>query len=57
LPIPDSFPQEQENRNFSYAYLGRRTDGTIPEEDGPAGRAWTERGSPGPDSRAAAQRC
>lgn len=31
LPIPDSFPQEQENRDFSYVYLGHRTDGTIPE--------------------------
>ena len=31
LPIPDSFPQEQENRDFSYVYLGHMTDGTIPE--------------------------
>lgn len=31
LPIPDSFPQEQENSDFSYVYLGHMTDGTIPE--------------------------
>lgn len=31
LPIPDSFPQEQENRDFSYVYLGHMTDGSIPE--------------------------
>ncbi len=31
LPIPDSFPQEQENQDFSYVYLGHMTDGSIPE--------------------------
>jgi Mn-containing catalase len=31
LPIPNSFPQELENREFSYVYLGHRTDGTIPQ--------------------------
>ncbi|WP_371345415.1 manganese catalase family protein [Ancylobacter sp. IITR112] len=31
LPIPDSFPQEQENSDFSYVYLGHMTDGSIPE--------------------------
>lgn len=31
LPIPDSFPQEQENREFSYVYLGHMTDGSIPQ--------------------------
>lgn len=30
LPIPNSFPQEQENRDFSYVYLGHMTDGSIP---------------------------
>jgi len=36
LPIPDSFPQEQEKREFSYVYLGHMTDGQIP------GGRWTE---------------
>lgn len=36
LPIPNSFPQEQENTEFSYAYLGHMLDGSIPQ-----GR-WTE---------------
>ncbi|WP_420100991.1 manganese catalase family protein [Bosea sp. (in: a-proteobacteria)] len=31
LPIPDSFPQEQEKTEFSYAYFGHRRDGAIPE--------------------------
>lgn len=31
LPIPDSFPQEKENREFSYVYLGHMADGSIPE--------------------------
>ncbi|MBS7539098.1 manganese catalase family protein [Ancylobacter lacus] len=31
LPIPDSFPQEQEKQEFSYVYLGHMTDGSIPE--------------------------
>jgi Mn-containing catalase len=35
LPIPNSFPQNQENEKFSYVYLGHMTDGSIP-----AGR-WT----------------
>lgn len=30
LPIPNSFPQEQEAQEFSYAYLGHMTDGSIP---------------------------
>ncbi|WAC27152.1 manganese catalase family protein [Ancylobacter sp. SL191] len=30
LPIPNSFPQEQENSDFSYVYLGHMTDGSIP---------------------------
>ncbi len=30
LPIPNSFPQEEENRDFSYVYLGHMIDGTIP---------------------------
>jgi Mn-containing catalase len=31
LPIPDSFPQDQENADFSYVYLGHMTDGSIPQ--------------------------
>ena len=31
LPIPNSFPQEKENREFSYVYLGHMTDGSIPQ--------------------------
>ncbi|MET3889132.1 Mn-containing catalase [Bosea sp. OAE506] len=31
LPIPDSFPQDQENTEFSYVYLGHMTDGSIPK--------------------------
>jgi Mn-containing catalase len=30
FPIPNSFPQELENRNFSYAYLGFQHDGSDP---------------------------
>ena len=37
FPIPNSFPQEEEKREFSYAYLGFQQDGTAP----PAGR-WSE---------------
>jgi Mn-containing catalase len=36
LPIPNSFPQEKEAQQYSYAYLGHRTDELVP-----AGR-WTE---------------
>ena len=36
LPIPNSFPQEQENQRFSYGYFGHTLDGKVP-----AGR-WTE---------------
>jgi Mn-containing catalase len=36
LPIPNSFPQEQENQRFSYGYFGHAVDGKVP-----AGR-WTE---------------
>ena len=32
LPIPNSFPQEKENREFSYAYLGFTVDGIKPPE-------------------------
>jgi Mn-containing catalase len=32
LPIPNSFPQAQENREFSYAYLGFTVDGIKPPE-------------------------
>jgi Mn-containing catalase len=31
LPIPNSFPQEQEVQEVSYAYFGHMVDGTIPE--------------------------
>jgi Mn-containing catalase len=37
LPIPDSFPQEQENRDYSYVYLGFQRDGSEP----PQGR-WSQ---------------
>lgn len=37
LPIPNSFPQEQENRDYSYVYLGFTQDGAEP----PRGR-WSE---------------
>lgn len=37
FPIPNSFPQEQENQEFSYAYLGFQQDGSPPA----AGR-WSE---------------
>jgi Mn-containing catalase len=30
FPIPNSFPQEQENRDFSYAFLGFQNDGSEP---------------------------
>ncbi|TJZ92014.1 catalase [Paracoccus gahaiensis] len=30
FPIPNSFPQEQENQDFSYAYLGFQADGSAP---------------------------
>jgi Mn-containing catalase len=31
LPIPNSFPQAEENQKFSYTYFGHMTDGSIPE--------------------------
>jgi len=31
FPIPNSFPQSQENTEFSYVYLGHMTDGSVPE--------------------------
>ncbi len=31
LPIPNSFPQEKEASEFSYAYFGHMVDGSIPE--------------------------
>ncbi|WP_159710353.1 manganese catalase family protein [Geminicoccus flavidas] len=31
FPIPNSFPQEQEHREYSYVYLGHMTDGSIPQ--------------------------
>ncbi|QLF68949.1 manganese catalase family protein [Peteryoungia desertarenae] len=37
FPIPNSFPQDQENQEFSYSYLGFQADGSEP----PQGR-WTE---------------
>ena len=36
MPVPNSFPQEQENRDYSYVYLGFTRDGAEP----PQGR-WT----------------
>jgi Mn-containing catalase len=44
LPIPNSFPQAEENQKFSYVYLGHMVDGSIPE-----GR-WTS--GPTPDGKA-----
>jgi Mn-containing catalase len=32
FPIPNSFPQEQENQKFNYAYLGFQQDGSDPVE-------------------------
>ena len=37
LPVPNSFPVEQENRDYSYVYLGFTQDGAEP----PQGR-WTQ---------------
>jgi Mn-containing catalase len=37
VPIPNSFPQDQENQDYSYVYLGFTQDGAEP----PRGR-WTE---------------
>ncbi len=37
FPIPNSFPQEEEHQDFSYAYLGFQRDGSSP----PEGR-WSE---------------
>ena len=40
MPVPSAFPQEQENQDFNYVYLGFTTDGTEPTRgrwsDGPA---------------------
>ena len=30
FPIPNSFPQEQENQDFNYAFLGFQADGSEP---------------------------
>src|SRR5438309_4156509 len=30
LPIPNSFPQSQENQQFSYAYMTSQADGSVP---------------------------
>lgn len=32
FPIPNSFPQEQKNRQFSYVFLGMMRDGSPPPE-------------------------
>jgi len=32
FPIPNSFPQEEEHQDFSYAYLGFQRDGSSPAE-------------------------
>jgi Mn-containing catalase len=37
MPIPNSFPQDQENQEFSYAYLGFKADGSEP-----ASGRWSE---------------
>jgi len=44
LPIPNSFPQSQENEKFSYAYFGHMTDGTIPEGRWTAGPSMDGKG-------------
>lgn len=31
FPVPNSFPQSEEQEEFSYVYLGHMVDGTIPE--------------------------
>lgn len=45
LPIPDSFPQESENREFSYVYLGHMTDGSIPEGRWTSGESMDGKGN------------
>jgi hypothetical protein len=32
FPIPNSHPQEEENRDFSYAFLGFQQDGSDPPQ-------------------------
>ncbi|WP_188612962.1 manganese catalase family protein, partial [Chelatococcus reniformis] len=44
LPIPNSFPQDQENQQFSYVYLGHMADGSIPEGRWSSGQAPDGRG-------------
>jgi Mn-containing catalase len=45
LPIPNSFPQEDENQEFSYVYLGHMTDGSIPEGRWSSGASIDGKGS------------
>jgi len=45
LPIPDSFPQDREQREFSYVYLGHMTDGSIPEGRWTSGPSLDGRGT------------
>ena len=44
LPIPNSFPQEEENQKYSYAYLGHMADGSIPEGRWTAGPSMDGKG-------------
>lgn len=45
LPIPDSFPQEQENQDFSYVYLGHMVGGEIPEGRWTSGESMDGKGN------------
>ena len=44
LPIPNTFPQENENQDFSYVYLGHMTDGSIPEGRWSSGKSMDGKG-------------
>ena len=44
LPIPNTFPQENENQDFSYVYLGHMTDGSIPQGRWSSGKSMDGKG-------------
>ena len=47
LPIPNSFPQSEENQKFSYAFMGTSKDGQLKAEGRwtPKGRRWMATGN------------
>lgn len=45
LPIPNDFPQEMEAQEFSYAYFGHMTDGTVPQGRWTSGPSLDGRGT------------